>query len=198
MRSALLFVFVACLLCATATESKADELPDTPAPPAPASAGPSVQPLVSVLYQSDPRWAHARLGRSTIGRQGCLDTVMAMIIGKDPRQARDLLLRYGLLTARGQLVWDFPEGFPIAIVNRIMLGRDDAVARVRENLQQGMFVLLQLKHSASGRRGQHWVLGLAETGDDILVIDPVHGPGTLRDLYGRIAVREMVVVKPNG
>lgn len=199
MRFPLLFVLAACYCCATATESNAEASLENQAPPPLAAA--SEAPAVAVFSQNDPQWARVRLGNGTMAQQGCLVTSLAMAlstagISVNPRELAGTLAEAGLIDRRGRFIWNLPATFPLGIAARVMLGRHDAVEQVRSKLQDGMLVLLRLNHSASGHRGEHWVLAVRCTGGDIVVADPKRGVGSLLGFYGRLGIREMVVLAP--
>lgn len=202
MRYLYMFVLAATLWAAAAT-SEAQTLPATPVPYASSMESAQKKPDApfTVYTQTDPRWKDVRFGGKTVREHGCaiFSLVQAFFMSGspiDPLDLLELLDRERLLTRSGDLRWDFPPTLPVAFVMRKSLTQATAVADVERQLSQGMLVMLKLDHSASGKRGEHWVFVYKTAVDDLIVGDPVHGYGSLRDFYGRLGVSAMVVLVP--
>ncbi|MEK7602187.1 MAG: hypothetical protein AAB472_01765 [Patescibacteria group bacterium] len=203
MRKILLFVIV--MFFAT-TKSYAQEVSNQSTPQVQETVAQTVtDKLFQFFSQGDPAWRHARLGRSTIGRKGCLVTSLSMAaFHAGDTSINPLLLvqdleAKGLVTKEGRIVpTKLGTALPLTPVARVRVTDATVAALIEAELKQGRFVVLRLNHSASGKAGQHWVYALKVENGDIFVADPGRGYcDFLKNLYGKIAVAEMLVLEKN-
>lgn len=146
-----------------------------------------VPPAPAVLSQSDPRWNHARLGYSTIGKQGCFVTVLAMILNvENPMELAAKLRSSGSIDSRGRVYTQNLEAlFPLKIIARQAL-RGDRLGTIQEWLGRGMYVLV---HS-----GNHWQLATHDDQGKLVMNDPSGGKQfPLEDLH-RVSTRGEILV----
>jgi hypothetical protein len=161
-------------------------------PPAQASETP-------VLLQKDPRWRYIRLGKSTIGKIGCLTVLIGKKIyeddpTRDPTSIFHLLATPKFVKPDGDLKWSALEAiFGIVVVDRFAAS-GNLVARVGVQLAQGYRVYLKLKKSSGGT---HWVEAMQAKDGDLALSDPAQGHVYLLSFYGKPKRGSEVVVLQN-
>lgn len=164
----------------------------------PAAALPSEElPMVS---QGDPAWSWIRLGRSTIGKIGCLSMSLydafvqlgLLTAGStDPGAFVRMLRAYGLFTPNGDLRWDLDRLFPVWIERTRAFG-DSALNKAAAALSSGKKVLLQVR---TVRGTFHWVGVSRIVNGDAEIRDPNGGRTEwLGSTYRIDSIRGMVTI----
>jgi hypothetical protein len=151
-----------------------------------------------VLSQGDPAWRSMRLGRTTVGRSGCLvmalrDALVEMgVTQSSPDAFVSTLSRNGLFTAQGSLYWSVDKLFPVTVRPMQALGRSGYI-QATKHLAEGKGVLLEV---TTKRNTRHWVMATkVVNGDDIEIRDPNGGRvGSLKSLYGVQSLRRIAVI----
>lgn len=158
-----------------------------------AAAAPVAGP---VLSQTDPRWGGHPLGRSTIAREGCLVTVLAMLGETTPDRMVQVLRNEGVLDSRGLVrTSELGRALPFQFIARTARLGLDPVAFIDMELTLGSSVILELDHSAHGGPGTHFVLATAVKNGTVVVADPAGGRvAPLTELYGRLGIRTVILL----
>lgn len=174
-------------------------VPAAVTPPALPSAAPAVedQPMIS---QGNPAWSWIPLGRSTIGKIGCLsmslyDAFVQMGLlaagSTDPGAFVRMLSAYGLFTSNGDLRWDLDRLFPVWIERTRAFG-SAALNKAAAALSNGKKVLLQVR---TARGTFHWVGVSRIVNGDAEIRDPNGGRTEwLGDTYRIDSIRGMVTI----
>lgn len=149
--------------------------------------------MSDILAQGDPRWAKARLGEprsgSTIGASGCLLTAWAQalrVLKVDEAATPLTVLAATLERPKGApRIWFADQPVQVELGRFFGIAADELVRSppelhglmrklVLSTLAAGGVVVLHVDRHGDGR-GDHFVLGVAVDGDDVVYHDPAGG-----------------------
>lgn len=178
---------------------------DSGVPATPKPEASSELSFPEAFSQSDPRWRTTRLGKTTIGKSGCLVTALSIVAQAagytyTPAQLVMQLNLRGLITRDGLLKTGLVHVVlpTLSVVDRFTV-QPANVQKIRAYLMHGSFVLLKVDRSPKPGIQQHWVVATGYTQDDIRIIDPNGGKrGTIASLFGTNASTKEALVLEKG
>lgn len=149
--------------------------------------------------QGDPNWKDIKFGSTTIGKAGCLATSVAKLIAYsgtkvtindfNPGTMVSYIRDHGGFSG-SDWQWGAPQSTGLAPnfvhVENVMiqgLSKSQKVAKVKEYLDQGYYIVLQVKKNGTEEPGQHYVAVIGVTDTDILMSDPASDFEKVWDRY---------------
>lgn len=151
---------------------------------------------IPLYSQNDPRWKDEKLGGSdlTVGRWGCTMTCIAMALNHwgyevDPKECNEKLTKSGGFMPSGDLIWTkVHEAFQrvhfhwrgYTVLDGKHFVREEVapvLQRIRNLIDKGQPVLLNVDNVGNDGRPDHWVLAVGHTPTDLLIHDPDGGKG---------------------
>lgn len=151
--------------------------------------------------QFDKTWGSIPLGSggATIKSAGCLATSVAKIITMSGTQTTINSFNPGTMVkylnthggfSGSNWIWDSPKNSGLApnfvhggSVSLKGKSESEKIATVKRYLDQGYYLVLQVKCDGTEEPGQHWVAVLGVTNDDIVMSDPASDKTTVWSKY---------------
>lgn len=137
------------------------------------------------LSQRDPKWKDQKLGGSnlTLGSSGCAVTAVAMLLSgwgypETPETLNKKLKNNGGFMGAA-IVWGAVSSlYPKVRYKNLIICRDSnaPLEEIRNSIEAGQPVLLEIDFSPQTGLQTHWVVAYARAGNDFLVLDPYPYP----------------------
>lgn len=152
--------------------------------------------------QCDPAWGSIGLGGSTICSIGCLATSVAIQAAASGAASSIENFNPGTFVQMGKQAGVFDGGGNMyqSNVSKVIPGfsqqgtqslcgmsEESKAKAVQEKLNQGYYVVLEVKGSGCGGNGQHWVAVSGTSGDEINMMDPASDSTSVFATYGNRA-----------
>ncbi len=151
--------------------------------------------------QGDSTWKNVPLGSggATIGSAGCLATSVAKIIAMSATQVTINSFNPGTMVkylnthggfSGSNWIWGGPQNSGLTpnfqhggSVNLKGMTEVQKISKVKEYLDQGYYLVLQVKCDGTEEPGQHWVAVLGVTNSGIVMSDPASDKTNVWDKY---------------
>lgn len=151
--------------------------------------------------QGDKIWKDIPLGSggTTVGKAGCLATSMAKIIAMSGTQVTINSFNPGTMVkylnthggfSGSNWIWNAPQASGLApnfvhggSVSLSGKSKTEKISTVKQYLDQGYYLVLQVKCDGTEEPGQHWVAVLGVTNEDIVMSDPASDKTTVWSKY---------------
>lgn len=151
--------------------------------------------------QCDPKWGNISLGGSTVCGIGCLATSVSMLVANSGLKANvsgelnpgtfiTALKSKGGFIDGGNFVWNsvsnvvpgFNYGGQITLCG---MSKAQKAKKVKELLDKGYYVVMEVKGAYCGGSGQHWVAVTGVNGSTISMADPAGVDDSNTNLFGK-------------